>query len=731
MDGIPLHNKQKTKLFSRTINEKTKLMETNFNIKNFRIFDNDGADIEFKPITILTGCNSSGKSSAVKGLFLLESFMAQIKKAVEDKASTIDLGKFRLDFSTYPNNTLGRFGKVLNRSCNADGEFITFGYSKHSSYLSRDINAVMSFSSNKNDDLDNGYLYSLELYVDDELFYRACKNSEPICNLNVIKDYCADFVLTELAAHRYSSLRGAYEISGELSEEEYTSRSGEAKTMLLQRGERYAAEVCAHARHSMLNRILDPEKVGNDLDDYLNALDQTTKENSFFVIPVVKEYLSSIEAKDFKKACFSLLGDNVLEDTNLLLDKISEDFISSNAENFKEYFANKEIEFLSDSHRSSFLRSGRLKLPSIYDLYPEQDFSLQNPLNYSIGYFGKDNNFQKTADEEQVSEKKANLESWEQKSLSFGWLYEFVMDLNTIYTKGKEIETYYKMSENGFESYYLHHSYYILANFACSIIKDSLLPVWVDCLSYVGSARVDVKRLYSLENKNSFSVLLKRYFEGKKRYLDNNNREVNKDYIPDSFINYWIQKFGIGEKISLEFDKEGFGVQIRLFKHAGEDSQLLADEGYGVTQLVSVLLEIETAILNSKPIYNHNYYGMQELPGVKVETLPQAVTIALEEPEIHLHPKYQSLLADMFVNAIKEYNIHFIIETHSEYLIRKLQVLTTEKYEKQVSNEDISIYYIDNGDGRKIGICKNGYLDDDFGTGFYDEAVKLSRDLML
>ena len=42
-----------------------------FSIKNFRSFGEDGADFELAPITVLTGCNSAGKSSLVKALMLL------------------------------------------------------------------------------------------------------------------------------------------------------------------------------------------------------------------------------------------------------------------------------------------------------------------------------------------------------------------------------------------------------------------------------------------------------------------------------------------------------------------------------------------------------------------------------------------------------------------------------------------------------------------------------------
>ena len=109
-------------------------------------------------------------------------------------------------------------------------------------------------------------------------------------------------------------------------------------------------------------------------------------------------------------------------------------------------------------------------------------------------------------------------------------------------------------------------------------------------------------------------------------------------------------------------------------------------------------------------------------------------TICVEEPEIHLHPKYQSLLAELFVEAYQKYNIHFIIETHSEYLIRKLQVMVADK-ENTLTADDVSLNYIEKDENgvstnRKIEIREDGSLSDSFGSGFFDEATGLSMDLL-
>jgi AAA15 family ATPase/GTPase len=143
-------------------------MKTRLNIKNFRIFDEDGAIFEINPITILTGCNSSGKSSMVKAVMLLNSFLGQIKKDIEN-GNEVDFSKYKLDFTQYPMNLLGRFDKVVNNR--SESRKITIEYTVYSLIISKDVNVKLVFSANENDDLNNGYLENINISIDEDIFY--------------------------------------------------------------------------------------------------------------------------------------------------------------------------------------------------------------------------------------------------------------------------------------------------------------------------------------------------------------------------------------------------------------------------------------------------------------------------------------------------------------------------------------------------------------------------------
>ena len=67
-------------------------MNNLYTIKNFRVFDEKGATLSIKPITILTGCNSSGKSSVVKSMVLFDTYLEKIQEDFKSN-NKIDLKK--------------------------------------------------------------------------------------------------------------------------------------------------------------------------------------------------------------------------------------------------------------------------------------------------------------------------------------------------------------------------------------------------------------------------------------------------------------------------------------------------------------------------------------------------------------------------------------------------------------------------------------------------------------
>lgn len=270
----------------------------------------------------------------------------------------------------------------------------------------------------------------------------------------------------------------------------------------------------------------------------------------------------------------------------------------------------------------------------------------------------------------------------------------------------------------------------MLKAFIDHVVDDACSPSFVQQPVYINSASAQIERLYTVGNENKMCNALRELNRRKIQYHDNLDAIAVGPYSihkPGSFLNKWLNEFKIGKSIEVRGTDQGLGLMVYL--NNGEDERLLADEGYGITQLVALLLQIDNCIPISLGCDMETYTKEN-----KEVYYYKPKTICVEEPEVHLHPRYQSLLAAMFVEAYQKYNIHFIIETHSEYLIRKLQVMVADK-ENPLAANDVSLNYVEKDErgvstNRKIGITEDGRLMDSFGEGFFDEAGGLSRQLL-
>lgn len=81
----------------------------------------------------------------------------------------------------------------------------------------------------------------------------------------------------------------------------------------------------------------------------------------------------------------------------------------------------------------------------------------------------------------------------------------------------------------------------------------------------------------------------------------------------------------------------------------------------------------------------------QVLPVVVAALEPSAALVAIEQPELHIHPAVQVGLGDLFIKGAKEHGINFLVETHSEHLILRLLRRIRETTEDEVPPGAIGI----------------------------------------
>lgn len=73
--------------------------------------------------------------------------------------------------------------------------------------------------------------------------------------------------------------------------------------------------------------------------------------------------------------------------------------------------------------------------------------------------------------------------------------------------------------------------------------------------------------------------------------------------------------------------------------------------------------------------------------------------VVLDEPEIHLHPEWQLLFAELIVLLHREFGVHILLNTHSPYFLRAIQVYSA-KYEIA----DKCRYYLSENSGNQAAI---------------------------
>jgi energy-coupling factor transporter ATP-binding protein EcfA2 len=90
--------------------------------------------------------------------------------------------------------------------------------------------------------------------------------------------------------------------------------------------------------------------------------------------------------------------------------------------------------------------------------------------------------------------------------------------------------------------------------------------------------------------------------------------------------------------------------QVRI-KMKGPDANLI-DVGYGVSQSLPIVIDSIIA--------------------------PKNEILLVQQPEVHLHPRAQAALGSFFVELAATTSKHFVVETHSDYLVDRIRISIAE-----------------------------------------------------
>ena len=123
-------------------------------------------------------------------------------------------------------------------------------------------------------------------------------------------------------------------------------------------------------------------------------------------------------------------------------------------------------------------------------------------------------------------------------------------------------------------------------------------------------------------------------------------------------------------------------------------------------------VRIESSVAGGIPIIGDGF-GANQLVQLllMLAAVPKNSMLAIEEPEIHLHPKAQTKLVDILVEVSKSWDKQLIFTTHSEHMLYGF--LSAVK-DGRLSNKEVAIYYFEDKGSPPI------YNEIDEGADIYD-----------
>jgi len=172
----------------------------------------------------------------------------------------------------------------------------------------------------------------------------------------------------------------------------------------------------------------------------------------------------------------------------------------------------------------------------------------------------------------------------------------------------------------------------------------------------------------------------------------------------ESAVSDWLEYMGIAAGIATR-DLGKLGHELKVITADVDTPHDLTHVGVGVSQVLPILV---SCLLANKD-----------------------ATFIIEQPELHLHPKVQTLLGDFFL-SMAMLGKQCIVETHSEYIINRLRFRAATAQGDEVSSL-LKVYFVEKKGGasefRPVNVNKYGAILE-WPEGFFDQSQAESEEIL-
>jgi hypothetical protein len=167
-------------------------------------------------------------------------------------------------------------------------------------------------------------------------------------------------------------------------------------------------------------------------------------------------------------------------------------------------------------------------------------------------------------------------------------------------------------------------------------------------------------------------------------------------------------------------DRMGLGYRLRMLDPVSDEIVMTAGE-FSVLALEDVRHD-PPVLVSPRGVG----YGIGQLLPIVVQSLVDTGGLVLvEQPEVHLHPRLQAEVGDLFIDTVAAGRAQLLVETHSEHLVLRL---LRRVREGMLDPADLAILYVDLDDEgqafvRRLAVDAEGDLEDGWPGGFFDERL--------